>query len=249
MADPKTIREFVKKNGVKILDLRFTDLPGLQHHVSYPIDQLSEASFDEGFGMDGSSIRGWAAIHESDMLLIPDPDTAFMDPFGEVPTLVMDGGVRDRITKQTYERDPRWIAKKAELYLKNSGVADTSYFGAEAEFFIFDNISFDQNQHSGYYYIDAEEGRWNSGRRENNLGYRPRYKEGSFPVPPTDHYQDLRSEMVRTMIKCGLNIECHHHEVATGGQCEIEQGFEPLVKSADNMMLYKYVIRNVANQS
>jgi glutamine synthetase len=154
--------------------------------------------------MDGSSIRGWAAIHESDMLLIPDPNTAFMDPFAETPTLVMYGDVKDPITKQRYERDPRWIAQKAELYLKNSGVADTAYFGAEAEFFIFDNVSFDQNQHSGYYFIDAEEGRWNSGRKENNLGYRPRYKEGYFPVPPTDHYQDLRSEMVQTMIKCGL---------------------------------------------
>src|SRR5271157_1284053 len=174
---------------------------------------LTESSFEEGFGMDGSSIRGWAAIHESDMLLIPDPNTAFMDPFAEIPTLVMYGDVKDPITKQRYERDPRWIAQKAELYLNNSGVADAAYFGAEAEFFIFDNVSFDQNQHCGFYFIDAEEGRWNSGRRENNLGYRPRYKEGYFPVPPTDHYQDLRSEMVQTMIKCGLNIECHHHEV------------------------------------
>jgi len=150
--------------------------------------------------------------------------------------------------KQRYERDPRWIARKAELYLTNSGVADTAYFGAEAEFFIFDNVSFDQNQHEGYYFIDAEEGRWNSGRRENNLGYRPRYKEGYFPVPPTDHYQDLRSEMVQTMIQCGLHIECHHHEVATGGQAEIDQRFDKLVKSADNMMLYKYIVRNTANQ-
>ncbi len=199
--------------------LRFTDIPGLQHHVSYPISELDWSSFEEGFGMDGSSIRGWAAINESDMLLIPDPNTAFMDPFAETPTLVMIGDVRDPITKQHYERDPRWIAKKAELYLKNSGIADTAYFGAEAEFFIFDNIRFDQNQHSGFYFIDAEEGRWNSGREKDNLGYRPRYKEGYFPVPPTDHYQDLRSEMVQTMIKCGLHIECHHHEVATGGQC------------------------------
>ena len=160
----------------------------------------------------------------------------------------MYGDVKDPITKQRYERDPRWIAQKAELYLKNSGIADTAYFGAEAEFFIFDNVSFDQNQHCGFYFIDAEEGRWNSGRRENNLGYRPRYKEGYFPVPPTDHYQDLRSEMVQTMIKCGLHIECHHHEVATGGQAEIDQRFDTLVKSADNMMLYKYIIRNVANQ-
>jgi len=180
--------------------------------------------------------------------LIPDPNTRFMDPFAETPTLVMYGDVKDPITKQRYERDPRWIAQKAELYLKNSGIADTAYFGAEAEFFIFDNISFDQNQHCGFYFIDAEEGRWNSGRRENNLGYRPRYKEGYFPVPPTDHYQDLRSEMVQTMIQCGLHIECHHHEVATGGQCEIDQRFNTLLKSADNMMLYKYIVRNTAAQ-
>src|SRR5215469_10393050 len=230
----KEVLDFAKKNDAKQLDLRFTDIPSLQHHVSYPISQLEEDSFEEGFGMDGSSIRGWAAIHESDMLLIPDPNTAFMDPFAETPTLVMYGDVKDPVTKQRYERDPRWIAQKAELYLKNSGIADTAYFGAEAEFFIFDNVSFDQNQHEGFYHIDADEGRWNSGRTEKNLGYRPRYKEGYFPVPPTDHYQDLRSEMVQTMIKCGLNIECHHHEVATGGQCEIAERFDKLVKSADN---------------
>jgi len=161
---------------------------------------------------------------------------------------VMYGDVKDPITKQRYERDPRWIGQKAELYLKNSGIADTSYFGAEAEFFIFDNISFDQNQHSGYYFIDAEEGRWNSGRERDNHGYRPRYKEGYFPVPPTDHYQDLRSEMVTTMEKVGLEIECHHHEVATGGQCEIDQRFQPLVGAADRMMIYKYIVRNVAHQ-
>jgi glutamine synthetase len=209
---------------------------------------LNADSMEEGFGIDGSSIRGWAAINESDMLLIPDASTAYMDPFSEIPTIVMTGDVIDPITRQHYDRDPRWIAKKAELFLQNSGVADTAYFGAEAEFFIFDNIRFDQNQHSGFYFIDAEEGRWNTGREKDNLGYRPRYKEGYFPVPPTDHYQDLRSEMVQTMIKCGLNIECHHHEVATGGQCEIDQRYDTLVKSADNMMLYKYIIRNVAYQ-
>ena len=173
--NPKEVLEFAKKNDAKQLDLRFTDIPGLQHHVSYPIGELDESSFEEGFGMDGSSIRGWAAIHESDMLLIPDPETSIMDPFAEFSTLVMIGNAKDPVTKQRYERDPRWIGQKAELYLKNSGIADTAYFGAEAEFFIFDNISFDQNQHEGYYFIDAEDGRWNSGRRENNLGYRPRY--------------------------------------------------------------------------
>jgi glutamine synthetase len=245
---PKEVLEFAKKNEAKQVDLRFTDLPGLSQHVSYPISELDEGTFEEGFGFDGSSIRGWAAINESDMLLIPDPATAFMDPFAETATLVMLSDVIDPITRQHYERDPRWIARKAEMHLKNSGIADTAYFGAEAEFFIFDSIRFDQNEHCGFYYIDAEEGRWNSGRERDNLGYRPRYKEGYFPTPPTDHYQDLRSEMVQTMIKCGLNIECHHHEVATGGQAEIDQRFDTLVKSADNMMLYKYVIRNVAYQ-
>jgi glutamine synthetase len=245
---PKEVLEFAKKNDARQFDLRFTDLPGLLQHISYPMTQLTEDSFEEGFGIDGSSIRGWAAINESDMLLIPDTTTAFMDPFSELPTLVMTCEVQDPITKQHYDRDPRWIAKKAEMFLQNSGIADTAYFGAEAEFFIFDNVRFDQNQHSGFYFIDAEEGRWNSGREENNLGYRPRYKEGYFPVPPTDHYQDLRSEMVATLIKTGINIECHHHEVATAGQCEIDQRFDTMIKSADNMMLYKYVIRNVAYQ-
>src|ERR1051326_6660922 len=248
MKTPQEVLDFAKKEGALQLDLRFTDIPSLQHHVSYPINELCLDSFEEGFGMDGSSIRGWAAINESDMLLIPDPTTAIMDPFAETPTLVMIGDVIDPITKQHYERDPRWIAKKAEKFLENSGIGDAAYFGAEAEFFIFDNIRFDQNQHSGFYFIDAEEGRWNSGREKDNLGYRPRYKEGYFPVPPTDHYQDLRSEMVQTMIECNLDIECHHHEVATGGQAEIDQKFDTLVKSADNMMLYKYIIRNVAYQ-
>src|SRR2546426_1586332 len=249
MADAKTILEFVKKNGVKMLDLRFTDLPGLQHHVSFPIEQLSEVSFDEGFGMDGSSIRGWAAIHESDMLLIPDPNTYMLDPFTEIPTLVMVSDVIDPVPKQRYDRDPRYIARKAEMYLGSTGVADTAYFGAEAEFFIFDNVRFDQREECGYYFIDAEEGRWNSGREANNLGYRPRFKEGYFPIAPTDHYMDLRTAMTLTMKQCGLDIECHHHEVATAGQTEIDQKFNELVISADGMMLYKYIARNVANQA
>jgi glutamine synthetase len=245
---PKEALAYAKKNEAKQIDLRFSDIPGLWHHVSYPISELTEEAFEEGYGFDGSSIRAWAAISESDMLLMPDPSTAFMDPFAETATLVMISDVIDPITRQHYERDPRWIAKKAEMYLTNSGIADSAYFGAEAEFFIFDNIRFDQDQHSGYYFIDAEEGRWNSGREKDNLGYRPRYKEGYFPVPPTDHYQDLRSDMVQTMIRCGLHVECHHHEVATGGQAEIDLRFDKLLKSADSMMLFKYVVRNVANQ-
>jgi glutamine synthetase len=247
--NPQEVFDFAKKKEVRQLDLRFSDIPGLQHHITYPISELNVDSFENGFGIDGSSIRGWAAINESDMLLIPDASTAFVDPFYQIATLVMLGNVRDPLTRQSYERDPRWIAQKAEVYLQNSGLGDTAYFGAEAEFFIFDNIRFDQNAHSGFYFIDAEEGRWNSGREANNLGYRPRYKEGYFPVPPTDHYQGLRSEMVDTMEKCGIVIECHHHEVATAGQCEIDQRFDTLVKSADNMMLYKYIVRNVAQEN
>jgi len=246
---PKEVLEYAKQHEVRQVDLRFTDIPGLTHHISYPIDQLEESSFEAGFGIDGSSIRGWAAINESDMLLIPDPTTAFLDPFTEISTLVMLGNVIDPLTRQKYERDPRYIAQKAEMYLKNSGLADTTYFGAEAEFFVFDNVRFDSTINQAFYFIDAEEGRWNSGREHNNLGYRPRVKEGYFPVPPTDMYMDLRSEMVEVMIGCGLTIECHHHEVATGGQCEIDQKYDTLLKSADNMVLYKYIVRNVANRN
>ena len=245
---PREVLDYAAANGVKMVDIRFTDLPGLWHHVSYPIHELDEASFEDGFGMDGSSIRGWAAIHESDMLLVPDPSWCMLDPFTEVPTLVMIGDITDPVTKEHYLKDPRYVAKKAEIYLAYTGLADTAYFGAEAEFFIFDNIRFDQAQQHGYYFIDAEEGRWNSGRAENNLGYRPRYKEGYFPVPPTDHYQNLRSEMVLEMEKAGLDIECHHHEVATGGQAEIDQRFNSMVVSADGMMIYKYIVRNVAQR-
>lgn len=246
--DPQSVLQFAKEKGARLLDLRFTDLPGLWHHVSFPIEHLSESSFEDGFGMDGSSIRGWAAIHESDMLLIPDSAFYLMDPFTQAPTLVMVADVIDPVTKQRYDRDPRYIAKKAEMYLLSTGVADTAFFGAEAEFFIFDNVRFDQKENHSFYFIDAEEGRWNSGRKENNLGYRPRFKEGYFPVAPTDHYQDLRTEMTLILQACGLEVECHHHEVATGGQTEIDIKFNKLVRSADNMMLYKYIVKNVANQ-
>ena len=245
---PKEVLEFAKLNKAEQMDIRFTDIPGLQQHISYPIHMLDSSTFEDGLGIDGSSIRGWNAINESDMLLIPDPATAMMDPFYEHPTLVMTANVIDPITRVKYDRDPRFIAQKAEAYLRTTGVADTCYFGAEAEFFIFDNVRFDTNQHSSFFHIDAVEGRWNSGAEGENKGYRPRYKEGYFPVPPTDHYQDLRAEMVTVMERCGLVIECHHHEVATAGQCEIDQKFDTLVKSADNMMLYKYIVRNVAYQ-
>jgi glutamine synthetase len=249
MADPKTVLEFARKHDAKILDLRFTDIPGLWHHVSYPIEQLTEASFDEGFGIDGSSIRAWAGIHESDMLLKPDASCHLLDPFTDVPTLVLICDVVDPVTKQAYDRDPRFIARKAEMYLSSSGIADAAYFGAEAEFFIFDNVRFDQRENYGFYYIDAEEGRWNSGREANNLGYRPRFREGYFPVAPTDHYQDLRSEMMLTMQSCGMEVECHHHEVASGGQTEIDVKFDSLLRSADKMLLYKYIVKNIANRN
>ena len=246
--DPKSVLEFAAKSNAKILDLRFTDLPGVWQHVSYPIGELEEDSFTDGFGFDGSSIRGWQAINESDMLLVPDPSTAFMDPFRDTPTLVLICNVVDPLAKTPYARDPRQIALRAEKHLASTGIANQAFFGAEAEFFVFDSIRFDSLPQQSYYYIDSDEGRWNTGREEHNLGYRPRYKEGYFPAPPMDHFQDLRSEMVAQMMAVGLDIECHHHEVATGGQCEIDQRFDTLVKSADNMMKYKFVVKSVANQ-
>src|SRR5216684_3504303 len=240
------VLDFAAKNKTQILDLRFVDLPGIWQHVSFPIQELSENSFKEGFGFDASSIRGWASIHESDMLLMPDPSTAFMDPFREAPTLVMIGDAVDPLTRKPYGRDPRGVAKRAEAYLEKSGIADTAYFGAEAEFFIFDNVYFDTAPQHGFYFIDAEEGRWNSARPDNNLGFRPRVKEGYFPVPPTDHYQDLRTEMVQRMIAAGIDIECHHHEVGGPGQAEIDMRYNTLLKSADGMMMYKYIVRNTA---
>jgi glutamine synthetase len=246
MSTPKEVLEFAKKNDVQFVDLRFTDLPGLWQHVSFPISHLAESNFEDGYGIDGSSIRGWASIHESDMLLIPDPSWFMLDPFTSARTLVMIGDIQDPLTRQKYDRDPRYIAKKAEAYLASTGIADIANFGAEAEFFIFDNIRFDQGTNFGFYYIDSDEGRWNSGREEDNLGYRPRTKEGYFPAPPTDHFQDIRSEMVLRMQEAGLHVEYHHHEVATGGQCEIDIRFDSLLKSADNMFIYKYIVKNVA---
>ena len=246
--DVKAVLDYAAKHNAKILDLRFIDVPGVWQHVSFPIKELTARSFDDGFGMDASSIRGWAAIHESDMLLIPDPNTAFMDPFRDTPTLIMIADAVDPVTRKPYERDTRHLARRAEEYLRKTKVADQAFFGAEAEFFIFDNVRFDQKENFGFYYIDAEEGRWNSGRAEHNLGYRPRYKEGYFPVPPTDHYQALRTDMVLQLQACGVEVECHHHEVATAGQAEIDFKFSTLVRAADNMMIYKYVVRNTAYQ-
>jgi glutamine synthetase len=244
------VLSMIRDNEVQIVDLRFADLPGLMQHFSVPTSELTEESFEEGFGFDGSSIRGFQEIQESDMLLFPDPATAVLDPFATHPTLVLSCFVGDPVTGEAYSRDPRNIARKAEAHLQGTGIADTSYFGPECEFYIFDSVRFDQNQHSAYYFVDAVEGQWNSGAEEGgrNLGYKPRYKEGYFPVPPTDHYQDLRSEMVLTLIRCGIDVEVHHHEVGTAGQAEIDMRYDTLLRMADKVMLYKYVVKNVARR-
>ncbi len=248
MASPSDVLELGRSHGARFVDIRFSDLPGMMQHFSVPFEEFTEEAFEEGLGFDGSSIRGFQEIQESDMILVPDPATAVMDPFRRYPTLLVHAFVKDPITGEFYSRDPRYIARKAEGYLAGSGIADTAYFGPEAEFYIFDSIRFDQNQHSGYYFVDAVEGAWNSGTEEEggNLGYKPRYKEGYFPVPPTDHHQDLRSEMAVTLRELGVPVEVHHHEVGTAGQGEIDMGFAPLLEIADRLMLYKYVVKNVA---
>ncbi len=240
---------FARDEGVEVVDLRFMDFPGLWQHFSIPARELEKGTFEDGLGFDGSSIRGWQAINESDMLVKPVPETAFVDPFFAAKTLVMNCNICDPVTGEDYTRDPRNIARKAAAYLKETGTADIAYFGPEAEFFVFDDIRFDQNQHEGYYHIDSVEGRWNTGRQEGpNLGYKPRYKEGYFPVPPADSMQDLRSEMMLTLEKIGVLIEAQHHEVATGGQAEIDMRFGPIVEMADNLLKYKYVIKNTARK-
>ncbi|MPZ69435.1 MAG: type I glutamate--ammonia ligase [Actinobacteria bacterium] len=250
MASPSDALKLGEQHGAKFVDIRFSDLPGLMQHFSVPFDEFGEDAFDEGLGFDGSSIRGFQEIQESDMLLVADPDTAVMDPFRTHPTMIINAYVKDPLTGENYSRDPRFITKKAVEYLKGTGIADTAYFGPEAEFYIFDSIRFDQNQHSSYHYIDAVEGVWNSGREEEggNKGYKPRYKEGYFPVPPMDHFQDLRSEMVLTLRELGIPCEVHHHEVGTAGQGEIDMGFSDLLTMADRLMLYKYAVKNVAHK-
>ncbi len=247
---PKEVLEFAKKNKVEIVDLKFIDLPGLWQHFSISTSQFNADLFDGGIGFDGSSIRGFKTIEESDMLLFPDPNTAMLDPFTSHPTLSLICNVRDPVTGESYSRDPRYVAQKAEKYLKSTGIADTSYWGPEIEFYILDNVRFDQSYNYGFYYIDSEEGFWNSGNGERpNLGYKPRYKEGYFPVAPMDHLQDIRSEMLRTMEKCGIVVEIHHHEVGTAGQAEIDMHYTTLTKMADQVLLYKYVIKNVARRN
>ncbi|MBI2846820.1 MAG: type I glutamate--ammonia ligase [Chloroflexi bacterium] len=248
-ASPQEVIALCKEKGLKMVDMKFTDLPGSLQHFSIPVEELTEELFVEGSGFDGSSIRGFQDIHESDMLLVPDPETAFVDPVYSVPTLSIMCNVVDPVTMQFYSRDPRYVAQKAESFLKSSRIAETSYWGPELEFFIFDSIRFDQNQHSGYYFLDSAEGVWNSGKNDDrNLGHRPRYKEGYFPVPPTDALQDLRSEVVMKLEQVGIKIEKHHHEVATAGQGEIDMRFTTLTRMADNVMHYKYILKNVAKE-
>ena len=245
---PREVLEYAKKNKVQVVDLKFVDLPGTWQHFTIPIEELNEDTFKDGSGLDGSSIRGWKAINNSDMLVVPDPTTACMDPFTAVPTLSLVGNVMDPITREIYERDPRFIAQKAEKYLKSTKIGDISYWGPEAEFFIFDHARFDQTSHSGYYFLDSEEGVWNAGQDGVNLGNKIRHKEGYFPVPPIDTQQDIRSEMILEMQKVGIPVEKHHHEVATAGQAEIDLRFDSLVVMADKMMMYKYIVKNVARR-
>ncbi len=249
---PKSVNDAIKmakEVGAKIVDLRFIDLPGVWQHFSIPVGDLDESLFSEGIGFDGSSIRGFQQINESDMLLFPDPDTAQLDPVLEVPTLSLICDVKDPITGKPYSRDPRYIVQKAEAYLKSTGVADVSYWGPELEFYIFDEVRYDQTAYTGYYRIDSNEGVWNTGRDEKpNLGYKLRHKEGYFPVPPADQFQDLRSEIILKMMEVGIPVEVHHHEVGTAGQAEIDMRFSPLKKMADNVMYYKYIVRNVSKQ-
>ncbi|MEX3964083.1 type I glutamate--ammonia ligase [Paraburkholderia sp. EG286B] len=250
---PQQVIELLREHRIQIVDLKFTDLPGLWQHFSITLPEVHEDLFANGIGFDGSSIRGFQEIQESDMLLKPDPTTTFIDPVSETPTLSMICDVIDPVLHQPYSRDPRYIAKKAEAYLKQTGIATTCYFGPELEFFIFDSIRFGQDAHSGYFYVESAEGDWNSGRDEGaygggNLGYKPRFKEGYFPAPPHDTLQDIRSTIVLLLQQAGVQVEVHHHEVATAGQNEIDMRFSTLTRMADNVMIYKYICKNVARQ-
>lgn len=244
---PEEVLKFAKENNVKAVDIRFMDFPGIWQHFTVPISELELASFEDGFGFDGSSIRGWQPINASDMLAIPDAKTAVIDPFFEVPTLVLIANIVDPITRESYSRDPRYIAQKAEAYLKRTGIGDTAYFGPEAEFFMFDNVRYASSRNSAFYFLDSEEAIWNSGKEEEpNLGYKIRHKEGYVPVPPTDKYQDIRTEMMLTLEKVGIQVERQHHEVATAGQAEIDMRFKSIVEMGDQLVWFKYILKNVA---
>src|SRR5579884_1768986 len=249
MNTPKSVIEMAKKQGAKMVDIKFVDTFGTWQHFTVPAGELTEEIFEEGFGFDGSSIRGWKSIEASDMLAMPDPETAFIDPFCAEPTLSLTCTIAETGTREAYNRDPRGIAQRGEKYLISTKIADTAVFGPEAEFFIFDNVQFDHKSNGTFYSIDSEEAIWNTGREEMpNLGNKIRHKEGYFPVAPTDTQQDIRTEMCLVMESLGIKIERQHHEVATAGQAEIDFRFDTLVKTADNMMLYKYVIKNIAKR-
>ncbi len=249
MNTPKSVVELARKQGAKMVDIKFVDTFGTWQHFSCPIGELNEDVFSEGFGFDGSSIRGWKSIEASDMLAMPDPNTAFIDPFCAVPTLSLTCTIAETGTKESYNRDPRGIAQRAEKFLASTGIADQAFFGPEAEFFIFDNVQYDHRSNGTFYSVDSEEAVWNTGRDEMpNLGYKIRHKEGYFPVGPTDAQQDIRTEMCLLMEQLGVKIERQHHEVATAGQAEIDYRFDTLIRAADAMMVYKYVVRNVAKR-
>lgn len=249
MSTPKDFFDFAKKNNATMVDLKFVDLLGTWQHCTFPISYIDEKSFSEGLGFDGSSIRGWKAIHQSDMMAVPDPDTVVMDPFFAKSTVSILANIVDPVSREEYNRDPRHIARKAADFIKKTGIADIAYYGPEPEFFIFDEVRYEQNQHTGMYAIDSVEGSWNTSRfEEPNLGYKPSYKGGYFPVSPTDTQQDIRTEMVEEMMKVGIIVEKHHHEVATGGQAEIDMLFAPLVQMGDWLMWYKYIVKNVAKR-
>ena len=245
---PGDVLTLIKDNGVKFVDIRFVDVLGMWHHFSLPAHRVDESTFSDGLPFDGSSVRGFQTIDESDMLLVPEADTAFMDPFSEMPTIVIIADVQDPITRAVYPRDPRTLAKRAEDYLKSEGIADVAYFGPEAEFYVFNSIRYGQSANEGYYHIDSNEAAWNTGRVEEggNLGYKMRTKEGYFPCPPADTLQDLRCEMVTNLIEAGINVDVHHHEVGNAGQCEIGIQFDSLVAMADKLLKHKYIIKNTA---
>jgi glutamine synthetase len=249
MTTPQEVLKMIQDNNIQMIDLKFIDTPGTWQHLTLYYNQIDETAFTDGVPFDGSSIRGWKAINESDMSMVLDPNTAWIDPFMAEPTLSIICSIQEPRTGEPYDRCPRVIAQKAVDYLVSTGLGDTAFFGPEAEFFIFDDARFDQTANSGYYYVDSVEGAWNSGKEEGpNLAYKPRFKQGYFPVAPTDSFQDIRTEMLLTMAKCGVPIEKQHHEVATGGQCELGFRFGKLIEAADWLMTYKYVIKNVAKK-
>lgn len=251
---PKEVMAKCRQKDVKAVDLRFTDFFGMLQHFTIPVSRLNEDVFDDGLGFDGSSLRGWRPTHESDMLAVPYPETAYVDPIAKLPTLAVSCEIQDPITRENYARDPRGIARRAANYLNSTGIADTAYFGPEAQFFVFDNVSFDQNEHEAFYSVDSEEAQWNRGNVTNvpgdgpNLSHQLRHQQGYSPLPPSDQLMDLRNEMMQVMIDCGLDVESQHHEVGAAGQSEIDLRYNDLVSMADSMMTYKYIVKNIARQ-